>query len=187
MPGKIQWINHIKEIKKMYVEEEKTPQDIAEYFSNIYNKKIQRNSIANFLRRHKLIRTLSEASVLKVKQGKMEENIAKLIHSAKNENRFNPKKSHHLENHPKWLPIGATRLHKSRHNLVYRVIKIDETGRWEYEHRFVAEKKYGRKLETYEHVHHIDHDTLNNCPSNVEVMNGIEHLQMHRRKFANKK
>jgi len=113
MPWAIQWINHLKELKKMYLEEEKSPVEIAEHFSNVYGKKIQRNSIANFLRRQGLIRSLSESSKIKVKKGKINPTIEKLVHSAKTDNRFNPKKANHLENHPNWKEIGSKRLHKS--------------------------------------------------------------------------
>ena len=67
----------------MYLEEEKSPVEIAEHFSTIYGKKVQRNSIANFLRRYGLMRNMSESSKIKVKKGKIDSTIEKLIHSAK--------------------------------------------------------------------------------------------------------
>ena len=49
-----------------------------------------------------------------------------------------------------------------------------------YEHRLVAEKKIGRSLLAGEHVHHIDGDTQNNLPSNLEVLTAAEHRLEHR-------
>jgi len=43
----------------------------------------------------------------------------------------------------------------------------------------VAEKKYGRKLQAGEVVHHINGDTLDNRPENLQVMTISEHVAMH--------
>ncbi len=53
-----------------------------------------------------------------------------------------------------------------------------------HEHRVIAEKMIGRKLEKGEIVHHIDGNKLNNDPSNLEVMTQSEHVERHRRKFV---
>jgi hypothetical protein len=47
------------------------------------------------------------------------------------------------------------------------------------EHRLVMEEKLGRLLERHEIVHHIDEDTLNNDPENLEVMTQSEHARLH--------
>lgn len=49
------------------------------------------------------------------------------------------------------------------------------------EHRLVVEKKLGRYLTAKEVVHHIDHDTFNNAPENLEVMSNSSHIAMHNR------
>lgn len=48
-----------------------------------------------------------------------------------------------------------------------------------HQHRVVAEQMIGRKLKPDEHVHHKDGNKQNNDPSNLEVMNRIEHLKLH--------
>lgn len=47
-------------------------------------------------------------------------------------------------------------------------------------HRWVAEKKLGRKLASAEVVHHIDRNKLNNRPSNLYVCrNQFHHHRIH--------
>ena len=47
-------------------------------------------------------------------------------------------------------------------------------------HRWVAEKKIGRKLRREEVVHHIDKNKLNNSPENLHVCkNQFEHERIH--------
>lgn len=48
-----------------------------------------------------------------------------------------------------------------------------------HEHRVVAEKKIGRKLQKGEVVHHIDGDKTNNHPNNLQVMTNSEHARLH--------
>lgn len=72
--------------------------------------------------------------------------------------------------------IGHTVLKKSR-NLVYRMIMTPDGYR--YEHRVVAAKTLGRPLLRTEHVHHLDHDTLNNAPANLQVLRNGEHTVLH--------
>ena len=43
------------------------------------------------------------------------------------------------------------------------------------EHRWIMEQHLGRKLETWEHVHHIDGNHLNNSLSNLEVLSNADH------------
>lgn len=43
------------------------------------------------------------------------------------------------------------------------------------EHRWIVEQHLGRKLESWEHVHHIDGNHLNNLLSNLEVLSNAEH------------
>lgn len=50
---------------------------------------------------------------------------------------------------------------------------------YEPEHRVVMERFLGRKLTPDEHVHHIDGDTLNNSPSNLQIVSASEHLKIH--------
>jgi len=60
----------------------------------------------------------------------------------------------------------------------YRYIRTGHRH-YEPEHRIVMEKFLGRKLQSSEHVHHIDGDILNNSPSNLQVLTASEHLKTH--------
>lgn len=73
-------------------------------------------------------------------------------------------------------PIGATRLHNSG-SVVYRRIRTADG--FQYEHRVVMEAVLGRKLLPTEVVHHIDHDTLNNSPDNLQVVTAGQHTRIH--------
>lgn len=48
-----------------------------------------------------------------------------------------------------------------------------------FEHRYLMEKKLGRKLKTTEVVHHKDHDSLNNGLDNLQLMSWSEHTLHH--------
>jgi predicted XRE-type DNA-binding protein len=53
-----------------------------------------------------------------------------------------------------------------------------------HEHRVVAERVLGRKLESWEHVHHIDGNKHNNAPENLTVMTRVMHLRSHGANFS---
>lgn len=53
-----------------------------------------------------------------------------------------------------------------------------------HQHRIVAEKILGRKLEKGEIVHHIDHNKKNNDPSNLQIMTQSEHAKLHNKKYG---
>lgn len=46
-------------------------------------------------------------------------------------------------------------------------------------HRVVAEQKIGRELKKGEIVHHIDGNSLNNHPENLEIMSQSKHIKLH--------
>lgn len=48
-----------------------------------------------------------------------------------------------------------------------------------YVHRKVMEDHLGRKLESNEHVHHIDGDKSNNYPCNLMILSNSEHRKEH--------
>jgi HNH endonuclease len=60
-----------------------------------------------------------------------------------------------------------------RGNRIYVLVMTEQGHR--YEHRVVMEKVLGRPLLPTEHVHHIDHDGLNNDPSNLELLSPADH------------
>jgi len=77
-------------------------------------------------------------------------------------------------------PIGSVKLHWSTPKLPYRLIKAGPGRKgWRYEHRVVMEDYLGRPLLRSEHVHHKDHDTLNNVVENLELMTHSEHSHHH--------
>jgi hypothetical protein len=43
------------------------------------------------------------------------------------------------------------------------------------EHRWIMEQSLGRKLESWEHVHHVDGNHLNNDIQNLEVLSNADH------------
>lgn len=81
------------------------------------------------------------------------------------------------ESHYDWKPVGTKRVHNDRYAQYYEVKRED--GRWRREHRVVMETMLGRELKTSEHVHHLDHDGLNNDPANLELLDHSMHSKLH--------
>jgi hypothetical protein len=53
-------------------------------------------------------------------------------------------------------------------------------------HRWVWEQVHGRRLETWEHIHHINGNPGDNRPDNLKMMTSYEHASHHtREKIAN--
>lgn len=48
-------------------------------------------------------------------------------------------------------------------------VKVRVDGRYRREHRVIAERLIGRVLTEIEVVHHVDENTVNNDPANLEV------------------
>lgn len=68
--------------------------------------------------------------------------------------------------------------------LYLRISRGPQRGR--YVHQLVAEAKIGRSLFSFETVHHIDGNHLNNDPSNLEVVKRSDHTRIdnERRRVA---
>lgn len=61
----------------------------------------------------------------------------------------------------------------------YKMIQIN--GKRIYIHRYVMEQHLGRKLDTREHVHHVDGNTYNNELSNLQLILASDHAVRHNR------
>lgn len=55
----------------------------------------------------------------------------------------------------------------------YKRVKIE--NRWIYEHRHIIQQHLGRKLERWEHVHHINGNSLDNRLENLCTLSNSEH------------
>ena len=58
----------------------------------------------------------------------------------------------------------------------YVVIRVN--GKQVREHRYVMEQYLGRKLESYEHVHHINGNPTDNKIENLQVLTNSEHQKL---------
>lgn len=67
----------------------------------------------------------------------------------------------------------------------YRMLSID--SRPISEHRYVMEQQLGRRLLTTEHVHHINHDRLDNRLENLELLSSRTHHNQHVKNFRDEK
>lgn len=56
----------------------------------------------------------------------------------------------------------------------------NDNRRWVYKHREVMEEYIGRKLNSDEHIHHIDEDPKNNSISNLKIVTISEHAKIHK-------
>lgn len=77
------------------------------------------------------------------------------------------------------FPIGSIQNHNSGNGLIYRRVKIGEPNIWDYEHRAIMSQLIGRQLKDSEQVHHIDGNTLNNSPENLQLLTRSEHTKEH--------
>lgn len=83
-----------------------------------------------------------------------------------------------MEKHPSWK--GGRRINSSG----YVEIRMPKHHRargngYVFEHILVAENMLGRKLESWEQVHHKDQNKENNHPDNLEILSASEHTKLH--------
>jgi hypothetical protein len=73
------------------------------------------------------------------------------------------------------FPIGTEYYNKSLNRVL---IKVE--GGWMLRSRYVMEQTLGRKLESWEEVHHKDEDTMNDAPDNLQLFpSKSEHMKFH--------
>ena len=77
--------------------------------------------------------------------------------------------------------FGFKKTNKPLHT--YKTIKVN--GKTVREHRWIMENHLGRKLEKWEHVHHINDDSSDNRLENLEVLSNSDH-QRKEYKFRKK-
>jgi hypothetical protein len=64
---------------------------------------------------------------------------------------------------------------------------IMRNGKKVRENRWVMEQNLGRRLEKWEHVHHINGNPLDNRLENLEVHESREHMQLHKQIYPDRK
>ena len=60
-----------------------------------------------------------------------------------------------------------------------RYNRIMVNGKAYFEHRFIMEKHIGRKLKSFEHVHHINNNGKDNKIENLQLLTESEHHKLH--------
>lgn len=78
---------------------------------------------------------------------------------------------------PKYAHHGFKPLGKPLHK--YKTIWIN--GKQVREHRYIMEQHLGRKLERWEHVHHVNDNSLDNRIENLQVLSNSEHQKAEHR------
>lgn len=70
-------------------------------------------------------------------------------------------------------------INSTEKSMVYPYKRVRVGGKLIDRHRLVMEKKLGRKLESWELVHHMDEDKSNDHPDNLELTTRPDHAKHH--------
>lgn len=81
------------------------------------------------------------------------------------------------EKHHWFKPEGSKIIHNTGN---HQYIKIKKSGKWKYEHRVIMEQLLDRLLLKNEIVHHINENTLDNRPGNLQLFSCMgDHIKHH--------
>ena len=83
------------------------------------------------------------------------------------------------DRHPRWNGGRATASHGYIRIQVGKGHHLADPNGYAYEHRVVAERMIGRRLEPWEEVHHLNHVRSDNRPENLLVLSGTDHAALH--------
>lgn len=83
---------------------------------------------------------------------------------------------------PNWMPISSTVIHRNKQDSPRVWIKVAEPNEWRPRAVVVWEAKNG-PLPKGKLVHHIDRDSLNDRPANLQALTRAEHINEHRHEF----
>lgn len=77
------------------------------------------------------------------------------------------------------MPLYSKKeIYGKRSSNLYERVKTNDNQTWEYTHRLVAKETQGGIPKGY-HVHHIDKNSLNNEPNNLQILTQLEHHKIH--------
>ncbi len=78
-----------------------------------------------------------------------------------------------------WVPVGTETIRTDKNGAKRCWVKVAEPGKWVERYRIVYEKHFG-PIRPGLVIHHKDHDSLNDAPSNLEALTRSQHIEKHR-------
>jgi len=85
-----------------------------------------------------------------------------------------------------WLPVGSETVRVDKNGKPRCFVKTAEPNVWNYRAVIVWENHNGRSVPGGYVVHHIDRDSLNDVPNNLQAMTRSAHIAEHRSEFSAK-
>lgn len=179
------------ELYKLYVQDGKSSIQIAKIYGvdkTVILKRLKEHGIE---RRKSFEHMYGRTGEKNFMYGKhhTEESKKKISSKNKGENNGMYNKHHSLESRNKISENQTKRkFHKeydkkieNGYVMIYIPYRNGERGKWVYEHRYLMEKKLGRKLKKEEIVHHINEIKTDNRIENLMLLkNKAEHNKIHK-------